>query len=211
VDNTFATPVLQKPLSLGADVVLHSCTKALGGHSDLTAGAVVGARKWIDPMREMMIRTGASLDPGAAYLLIRGLKTLELRVERACVNAFHIAHFLDQHSKVERVMYPGLPESAHHRTALRQMRDFGSMLSFNIRGGARSAERFIDSLKLWYLATSLGGVESTVSYPVLSSHVGLSKKMLRQFDISPSTIRLSVGIEGHEDLIADLEQALTKA
>jgi cystathionine gamma-synthase len=108
-------------------------------------------------------------------------------------------------------MYPGLPESAHHRTALRQMRDFGSMLSFNIRGGARSAERFIDSLKLWYLATSLGGVESTVSYPVLSSHVGLSKKMLRQFDISPSTIRLSVGIEGHEDLIADLEQALTKA
>jgi cystathionine beta-lyase/cystathionine gamma-synthase len=90
VDNTFATPVLQKPLSLGADVVLHSCTKALGGHSDLTAGAVVGARKWIDPMREMMIRTGASLDPGAAYLLIRGLKTLELRVERACVNAFHI-------------------------------------------------------------------------------------------------------------------------
>jgi cystathionine beta-lyase/cystathionine gamma-synthase len=210
-DNTFASPVLQKPLSLGADIVLHSCTKSLGGHSDVTAGAIVGSRKWIEPMREMMVRTGANLDPGAAYLLIRGLKTLDLRVERASVNAFHIAQFLQQHPKVQRVLYPGLPDSPHHRTAARQMRDFGSMLSFDLRGGGRAAERFIDSLKLWYLATSLGGVESTVSYPVLSSHIGLSKKILQLLDVSAATVRLSVGIEGTEDLIADLEQALRKA
>ncbi len=210
VDNTFATPILQKPLALGADVVIHSATKYLGGHSDVTAGAVVGARKWLDPIRTMMIQSGGCLDPGAAYLLIRGMKTLEIRVKRSCESALTIASWLSMHSKVERVMYPGLPEHESHALATRQMSDYGMMLSFNLRGGGRAAEKFIDSLKLWYLATSLGGVESTVSYPVQSSHNALTEKQLKLLDVSPATVRMSVGIEDSADLIADLEQALRK-
>ena len=211
VDNTFATPVLQKPLALGANLVTHSCTKYLGGHSDVTAGAVIGPRKLIDPIRHMMILSGGCLDPNAGYLLIRGLKTLQLRVERACVNAFAIAEFLKTHAKVERVYYPGLRESEGHEAAVRQMRDFGMMVSFDIRGGGKSARKFIDALRLWYLATSLGGVESTVSYPVLASHVGLDAKTMKLLGVSPATVRLSVGIEDSADLVADLDQALRKA
>jgi cystathionine beta-lyase/cystathionine gamma-synthase len=202
VDNTFATPILQKPLRLGADLVVHSGTKYLGGHSDVTAGALVGASKWIAPAREMMKLSGGCLDPSAAYLLIRGLKTLELRVERACANATEIAAFLRGHGKVTRVMYP---------EATPQMRHPGMMISFEVKGGGRAAERVIDSLRLWYLATSLGGVESTVSYPLLSSHVGFSRERLRLLDVSAATVRLSVGIEAAQDLVRDLQQALDRA
>lgn len=211
VDNTFATPILQQPLSFGIDMVYHSATKYLGGHSDLTAGALAGPRKWIDLARQVMIVTGGCLDPGAAYLLIRGLKTLEIRVQRACRNAYAIARFLADHRKVSRVYYPGLPEDPFHALAIGQMRDAGMMLSFDIRGGGRAAERLIDALELWYLATTLGGVESTVSYPLLSSHVGLGKERLKLLGVSDATIRLSVGIEDADDLIADLDQALEKA
>ena len=211
VDNTFATPVLQKPLELGADMVLHSATKYLGGHSDLTAGVLAGSKKWMDAARAMMILTGGCLDPGCAYLLLRGLKTLDVRVERACRNALRIAETLQQHPKVARVYYPGLPSHEAHELARRQMKDFGMMVSFDLRGGGRAAERFIDSLTLWYLAPSLGGVESTVSYPVLSSHIGLSAKQLDLLGVSPATVRLSVGIEDAGDLIADLEAALARA
>jgi cystathionine beta-lyase/cystathionine gamma-synthase len=151
------------------------------------------------------------LDPGCAYLLLRGLKTLELRVERACRNAMRIAEALAEHPKVAQVYYPGLPGNDSHEIARRQMKDFGMMVSFDLRGGGRSAERFIDSLKLWYLAASLGGVESTVSYPVLASHIGLSAKQLRLLGVTDATVRLSVGIEGADDLLADLQQALAKA
>ena len=211
VDNTFATPVLQKPLAQGADIVIHSATKYLGGHSDLTAGVLAGSKKWMDVARQVMILTGGCLDPGCAYLLLRGLKTLQVRVERACRNAAQIAEALQRHAKVAHVYYPGLPDHEAHELARRQMKDFGMMVSFDIRGGGRAAERFVDRLKLWYLATSLGGVESTVSYPVLSSHIGLNKKQLQLLGVSPATIRLSVGIEDAADLIADLEQALTHA
>jgi len=211
VDNTFATPVLQKPLELGADMVVHSATKYLGGHSDLTAGVLAGSKRWMDAARPMMILTGGCLDPGCAYLLLRGLKTLDVRVERSCRNAAHIAETLRQHPKVARVYYPGLKDHDAHDVARRQMKDFGMMVSFDVRGGARAAERFIDSLTLWYLAPSLGGVESTVSYPVLTSHIGLSGKQLKLLGVSPATVRLSVGIEQSDDLIADLEQALKKA
>lgn len=210
-DNTFATPILQKPLELGADVVLHSGTKFLGGHSDVTAGAVAGRKEIIEAARKKMIQTGGSLDPGAAYLLLRGMKTLELRVERACRNAREIVEALRGHRNVTRVLYPGFPGAEGHEHARRQMRDFGMMLSFEIRGGQRAAQRFIDGLKLWYLAASLGGVESTVSYPVLTSHVGLSARRLRELDVSAATVRLSVGIEDSADLIADLVQALDRA
>jgi cystathionine beta-lyase/cystathionine gamma-synthase len=211
VDNTFATPILQKPLQFGADMVIHSATKYLGGHSDLTAGVLAGSKKWMEPARSMMILTGGCLDPGCAYLLIRGLKTLHLRVKRACRNAARIAEALQRHPKVARVYYPGLPGNEGHEAARRQMNDFGMMVSFDLRGGGRAAERFIDSLHLWYLAPSLGGVESTVSYPVLSSHIGLSSKQLELLGVSAGTVRLSVGVEECDDLLGDLEQALVRA
>ncbi len=211
VDNTFATPVLQKPLELGADIVMHSATKYLGGHSDLTAGVLAGSKKWMDPARELMILTGGCLDPGCAYLLLRGLKTLQLRVERACRNAAAIAGALERHPKVSHVYFPGLPGHADHELAKRQMKDFGMMVSFELRGGEAAVDRFIKSLRLWYLATSLGGVESILSYPVLSSHIGLSAKRLKLLGVTPSTVRLSVGIEDAGDLIADLEAALARA
>jgi cystathionine beta-lyase/cystathionine gamma-synthase len=210
VDNTFATPILQRPLDLGCDVVMHSATKYLGGHSDLTAGALVASdESLVARMREMSVATGGILDPGASYLLLRGLKTLEVRVQRACENARQIVDYLCGHKNVERVMYPGLKQTEGHGIAKEQMSDFGMMVSINVRGGAKSAEKFINNLKLWYLATSLGGVESTVSYPVLSSHVNCSKERLKLLDVSAATVRLSVGIENPEDLIADLDQALT--
>jgi cystathionine beta-lyase/cystathionine gamma-synthase len=155
--------------------------------------------------------TGGCLDPLGSFLLIRGLKTLEIRVERACANARVIAEALRKHPKVERVFYPGFAGDPSHEIASRQMRDFGMMVSFNLKGGGAAAEKFIDSLKLWYLATSLGGVESTVSYPLLSSHVGLTDKQLELLDVSAATVRLSVGIEHAADLVADLEQALDRA
>jgi cystathionine beta-lyase/cystathionine gamma-synthase len=210
-DNTFATPILQKPLELGADVVVHSATKYLGGHSDLTAGVLAGSKQWMDKAREMMILTGGCLDPGAAYLLLRGLKTLHIRVQRACENAARIAEALRGNKKVQTVYYPGFASAPSHDLARRQMRDFGMMVSFDIRGGERAAGRFIRNLQLWYLATSLGGVESTVSYPLLSSHIGLSAKQLRMLGVSEATVRLSVGIEDADDLIADLEEALARA
>ena len=208
VDNTFATPVLQKPLTLGADMVMHSATKYLGGHSDITAGLLAGSKKWIDRARELMILTGGCLDPGCAYLLLRGLKTLHLRVERACQNAAAIADALQRHPKISHVYYPGLPGHPDHDLAKRQMRHFGMMISFELRGGETAVDRFIKRLKIWYLATSFGGVESILSYPVLSSHIGLSAKRLKLLGVTPSTARLSVGVEDSGDLIADLEQAL---
>jgi methionine-gamma-lyase len=211
VDNTFATPILQKPLALGADLVIHSATKYLGGHSDVTAGAVAGSRSWLEQVRKMMILSGGCPDPFCSYLLVRGLKTLELRVERSCQNARAVAHYLSAHPKVERVFYPGLDGHEGHALAKTQMRDFGMMVSFDVKAGAAAAQTVIDSLELWYLATSLGGVESTVSYPVLSSHVGFPEERLRQLGVSPATIRLSLGIESASDLIADLDRALQQA
>lgn len=211
VDNTFATPVLQKPLELGADIVMHSATKYLGGHSDLTAGVLAGSKQWMDRAREIMILTGGCLDPGCAYLLLRGLKTLHLRVECACRNAAAIAAALQQHPKIAHVYYPGLPGHEAHELAGRQMKDYGMMVSFELQGGEPAVDRFIKNLRLWYLATSLGGVESILSYPKLSSHIGLSSKRLKLLGVTPSTVRLSVGIEDPADLIADLEAALARA
>jgi methionine-gamma-lyase len=211
VDNTFATPILQKPLALGADMVMHSATKYLGGHSDVTAGVLAGSKKWMERARELMILTGGCLDPGCAYLLLRGLKTLEIRVERACRNAALIADALQRHPKVSHVYYPGLPGHADHELASRQMKDHGMMVSFELRGGEAAVDRFIKRLKLWYLATSLGGVESILSYPVLSSHIGLTAKRLKLLGVTPSTVRLSVGVEDASDLVADLEAALARA
>lgn len=211
VDNTFATPLLQKPLELGAHVSVHSATKYLGGHNDVTAGAIIGDASWVEPAREAMKQSGGCLDPGAAFLLIRGMKTLEIRMERACRNAHAVAEFLKTHPKVSRVFFPGFPGTDGHEAAARQMADFGAMVSFEHKNGGPGAEKFIDSLELWYIAASLGGVESSVSYPLLTSHIGLSPEQLELLDVSAGTVRLSVGIENVHDLIDDLTQALDRS
>lgn len=208
IDNTFATPILQKPLAMGFDMVLHSATKYLGGHSDLIAGAVVGSHAWIDQVRHMVIYLGSSMDPGAAFLLIRGIKTLDVRVRRQCQTAMEVARFLARHPKVARVHYPGLPSHPDHRLAKRQMRGFGSMLAFDLRGGLPAARRFCDRVRVFLLAASLGGVESLVVLPIYTSHYRMSRQELAAAGVGPGTVRVSIGLEDPGDLIEDLKQAL---
>ena len=208
VDNTFATPVLQKPLRMGFDVVVHSATKYLAGHSDLIAGVVASSRKNIDRVRNMVIYLGGSMDPDAAFLLIRGMKTLEVRVRRQEKTAIAVARFLARHPKVARVHYPGLPSHPDHKLAKKQMRGFGSMLAFDMKGGLPAARRFCDRVRVFLLAASLGGVESLVVLPIYTSHYRMSLKELQTAGVSPGTVRVSVGLEDPADLIDDLKQAL---
>jgi cystathionine beta-lyase/cystathionine gamma-synthase len=208
IDNTFATPVLQRPLRHGIDGVMHSATKYLGGHSDLTAGAVAGTRDYIDKVRQLSVLVGTTLDPGAAYMLSRGIKTLEVRVRAACENALKLAQFLHHHPRVAQVYYPGLEDDPGHHVAKRQMSGFGAIVSIDLEGGEEEAERLFNAFKLVTTAPSLGGVETLVSYPLYSSHVGFSDEELKAAGVSAATVRLSVGIEAAEDIIADVEQAL---
>ena len=210
VDNTFATPYNQKPLALGADFVVHSGTKYLGGHSDLVAGVIVGGKKVIDQARETMKVFGGCLDPLGAFLLLRGLKTLAIRVERQNHNATKIASFLSKHRKVSRVFYPGLSNHSQHTLARRQMQGFGGMVCFEVKGGLKSATKVMDAFELFINATSLGGVESLASIPVLTSHYGFDQEELEKADVTPGMIRLSCGIEDADDLVEDLRQALDK-
>jgi len=208
IDNTFASPVLQKPLALGFDMVVHSATKYLAGHSDLIAGAVVGSEKWMHHVRDNIIYLGASMDPDAAFLLIRGIKTLEPRVHRQCANAMAVARFLERHPKVARVHYPGLPSHPDHRLARRQMKGFGGMLAFDLKGGLKAARRLCDRVRIFLLAASLGGVESLVVLPIYTSHYRMSPKELAAAGVGPGTVRVSVGLEDPKDLVEDLRQAL---
>jgi methionine-gamma-lyase len=208
IDNTFATPVLQNPLAMGFDIVVHSATKALAGHSDVLAGAAVGNKHWMERVRHMVIYLGGSMDPDAAYLLIRGIRTLGVRVERQCANAMAVARYLEKHPKVARVHYPGLASHPDHKLAKKQMRGFGTMLAFDLKGGLPAARRFCDRVKLFLLAASLGGVESLVILPIYSSHYNMSADELQRANVSPGTVRVSIGLEESEDLIADLKQAL---
>jgi len=208
IDNTFATPVLQNPLALGYDIVVHSATKALAGHSDVLAGVAVGSKHWMERVRHMVIYLGGSMDPEAAYLLIRGIRTLGVRVERQCENAMAVAKFLEKHPKVARVHYPGLASHPDHKLAKKQMRGFGTMLAFDLKAGLPAARRFCDRVRLFLLAASLGGVESLVILPIYSSHYNMSAEELQRANVSPGTVRVSLGIEEAEDLIADLKQAL---
>lgn len=208
VDNTFATPYNQQPLKLGADVVVHSATKYLGGHSDLTAGAVVGNRKFLSKVYETRKLLGGVLDPHAAWLLIRGLKTFELRMQRHNENGMKVARFLSKHPKVRQVFYPGLPSNPQYAIAKKQMRGFSGMLSFLPRGNGRYASRLIDRLKVIKLAPSLGGVDSLASQPWTLSHFYVPRAERMKAGILDELIRLSVGIEDVNDIIADLDQAL---
>ncbi|HKO03329.1 MAG TPA: aminotransferase class I/II-fold pyridoxal phosphate-dependent enzyme [Candidatus Acidoferrales bacterium] len=208
VDNTFATPLLQKPLGLGFDVVVHSATKYLAGHSDVIAGAAVGSRERIKEVRQAVIYLGGSMDPEAAFLLDRGIKSLSVRMARHSENAMAVARFLEKHPKVARVHYPGLKSHPDHALARRQMRAFGGMMAFDLNGGLAAARRFCDRVRLFLLAASLGGVESLVILPAYTSHYNMSAAELKAAGVTPGTVRVSVGLEDAGDLIADLCQAL---
>src|ERR1700722_706474 len=208
IDNTFASPVLQKPIELGFNIVLHSATKYLAGHSDVIAGAAAGRKALIEQIRHMIIYLGGSMDPEAAFLLIRGMKTLEVRVWRQCATALTLAKYLEKNPKVARVHYPGLASHPDHRLAKRQMRGFGAMLAFDLKGGLKAARRFCDRARIFLMAASLGGAESLAVLPIYTSHYNMSLAELRAASVEPGTVRVSVGLEDPEDLIEDLRQAL---
>jgi methionine-gamma-lyase len=208
VDNTFATPLLQNPIEYGFDMVVHSVTKGLSGHSDLLGGAVAGRADYVDGVRHMVSYLGGVMDPEVAFLLMRGMKTLGVRLPRQCETALRIARYLEKHPKVEKVHYPGLASHRDHRLAKKQMRGFGSMLAFDVKGGLSAARRFCDRAKLFLLAASLGGVESLIILPIYGSHYRMSKDEIRRAGVQPGSVRMSVGLEDAQDLIEDLEQAL---
>ncbi|MBZ5627443.1 MAG: PLP-dependent aspartate aminotransferase family protein [Acidobacteriia bacterium] len=209
VDNTFASPYLQKPLDLGADVVLHSVTKFINGHADVVGGILVAK----DPsvcklLRSVMVNFGCNMDPHQAFLVLRGLRTLGIRIERAQRNALEIAHWLERQPEVQSVRYVGLASHPQHELAKRQMKGFGSMISFELKGGMEAGRRLMNALKMATLAVSLGGVETLVEHPASMTHAGISPEGRRAAGFSDGLVRYSVGIEDVEDLIADLRQAL---
>ncbi len=209
VDGTFATPINQSPLSLEADLVIHSASKYLGGHSDALGGVLCGSDALVKRVYHYREINGAALDPFAAYLLLRGLKTLDLRIARHNENAMQVARFLEQHPGVERVFYPGLESHPQHELARRQMRGFGGMLSFSLRGGYEAVRTFLPRLQFAHRAANLGAVETTVGPPATTSHVELSASERKEMGIPESLIRYSTGIEHPDDLISDLENALS--
>jgi len=210
VDNTFATPYLQQPLALGADLVLHSTTKYLGGHSDVIGGVVCTSRDdWADKLRFQIKSTGAAPGPMDCFLTLRGTKTLHLRMERHCANARRLAAFLHEHPKVGRVRYPGLPDDPGHAIAQQQMRDFGGMLSFSLADDSMDAAlKVLTGTQVFALAESLGGVESLIEHPASMTHASIPEAERRKAGLDDSLIRLSVGVEDVDDLIEDLDRAL---
>ncbi len=211
VDNTFMTPCFQKPLNLGADIVVHSTTKYLNGHSDSVGGAVMLSDAEVyEKLKFNQNAIGAILSPFDSYLVLRGIKTLAVRMKKHEENALQIAQFLQEHPSVRRVYYPGLKSHPQYELAERQMEGFGGMLSFEIDGGLQHAKSFLSRLKIFSLAESLGGVESLIEHPALMTHASIPQKEREQIGITDSLIRISVGIEDVEDLIFDLEQALAK-
>jgi cystathionine gamma-lyase len=209
VDNTFASPYLQQPIALGADLVVHSTTKYLGGHSDVVGGAVVGPRDWLTRIAFYQNAAGGVPGPFDAWLTLRGIKTLAVRMERHCANARRLAEWLTRHPAVERVYYPGLPSHPGHELARRQMRDFGGMISIHLRGGRPAAERAVARFRVFSLAESLGGVESLVCHPATMTHASIPADIRTARGIDDALLRLSVGIEDFEDLQSDLDQALS--
>ncbi|KQS52608.1 cystathionine gamma-synthase [Flavobacterium sp. Leaf359] len=211
VDNTFATPYLQKPLDLGADIVMHSATKYLGGHSDVIAGAlVVKDEALAEQLHFQQFATGATLGPQDSFLVLRGIKTLHLRVQRHCENGAKVTEFLSSHPKVKTVFYPGLESHPFHEIAKKQMKNgFGGMVSFTFESGKKEdAVRFLEKLQVFTLAESLGGVESLANHPALMTHASIPEDKRKEIGISDDLVRLSVGIEDIDDLIEDLKQAL---
>ena len=212
VDNTFATPYMQKPLKLGADIVVHSVTKYINGHGDVIAGLVITNKELADQIRFVGLKdmTGAVLGPQDAYYIIRGMKTFEIRMERHCKNAKKVVEFLNKHSKIERVYYPGLETHPGHEIAKKQMKDFGAMISFELKGGFEAGKTLLNSLKLCSLAVSLGDTETLIQHPASMTHSPYTKEEREAAGITDGLVRLSVGLENVEDIIEDLEQGLEK-
>ncbi len=211
VDNTFCSPYLQRPLELGADIVLHSLTKFINGHADIVGGVVIAKEEAIyKKLRSVMVTLGFNMDPHQAYLVIRGVKTLSLRIDRAQESAMKLATYLENHPKVEWVKYPGLVSHPQHELAKTQMDGFGSMISFGLNGGIEAGRILMNSVKMAILAVSLGGVETLIQHPASMTHSKVSAEGKLQAGITDGLVRYSVGIENVEDLIADLEQALAQ-
>jgi cystathionine beta-lyase len=210
VDNTFATPYLQKPLDLGADIVMHSATKYLGGHSDVIAGALIVKDEALgEKLHFAQFATGGTLGPMDSYLVLRGIKTLHLRVQRHCENGEKVAEYLVNHPKVAAVYYPGLESHPNHEIAKKQMiGGFGGMVSFTFKSGAKAdAIKMLEKVKVFTLAESLGGVESLANHPALMTHASIPEDKRKEIGITDDLVRLSVGVEDISDLLADLEQA----
>ncbi|WP_028122531.1 cystathionine gamma-synthase [Epilithonimonas tenax] len=209
VDNTFATPYIQKPLDLGADIVMHSATKYLGGHSDVIAGALIAKDAELgEKLHFIQFASGGILGPHDSYLVLRGIKTLALRMQRHSDNGFEVAKYLETHSLVDKIFYPGLSSHPQYDLATRQMTEFGGMVSFTFKSGKKEdAVKFLENIKVFTLAESLGGVESLANLPALMTHASIPEHKRAELGITDDLVRLSVGIEDAEDLIADLEQA----
>ena len=209
VDNTFCSPYLQKPLDLGADVVLHSLTKFINGHADIVGGGIIAKDEEIyNTIRKAMVYMGGNMDPHQAFMVIRGVKTLSLRIDKAQQSAMKIAEFLENHPKVEWIKYPGLKSFEQHELAKEQMSGFGSMISFGLKGGYEAGKTLMDNVHLATLAVSLGGVETLIQHPASMTHASVSKENKLAANITDGLVRYSVGIENVEDLINDLKQAL---
>ena len=212
VDNTFATPYMQKPLKLGADIVVHSVTKYINGHGDVIAGLVITNKELADQIRFVGLKdmTGAVIGPQEAYYIIRGMKTFEIRMERHCKNARVVADFLNKHPKIEKVYYPGLETHPGYEIAKKQMKDFGAMISFELKGGFEAGKALLNNLSLCSLAVSLGDTETLIQHPASMTHSPYTKEEREAAGITDGLVRLSVGLENIEDIIADLEQGLEK-
>ena len=211
LDNTFATPALQRPLELGADIIVHSATKYIGGHGDTVAGILVGNEELVTSVRkETLIPLGSCISPFNAWLLLRGLKTLSIRMHRHCANGMHVARYLSLHPRVEKVYYPGLSIHQGHDIAREQMSDFGGMIAFEIKGSRRDAMRFMDSLELCIQAVSLGDCDTLVCHPASTTHSSYTKEQLAEANISETMVRISVGIEDPRDICRDVSQALKR-
>jgi len=212
VDNTFSSPLLQNPLALGADVVMHSLTKFINGHSDVVGGAIIAREEALHQrLRKVLVLMGGTMDPHQAWLVLRGVRTLALRVEKSQANAAMLAPWLADHPKVAWVNYPGLPSHPQHALAKEQMKGFGSMLCFGLRGGYEAGRKMINAVELCTLAVSLGGIESLIQHPASMTHAGVPKEHREMAGITDDLIRLSVGCEAVADIRADLEQALGQA
>lgn len=212
VDNTFATPFCQKPLELGCDIVVHSVTKYLNGHGDVIAGVVVGKKEMMDQVRLVGVKdmTGSVLGPTEAFYIIRGMKTLELRMERHCANAMKVAEFLEKHPKIEKVYYPGLKSHEGHDIAAKQMTGFGGIMAFELKGGYEAGKTLLNNVKMAALAVSLGDAETLIQHPASMTHSPYTKEERLAAGITDGLVRLSVGLENIDDIIADLEYGLSQ-
>ncbi len=211
VDNTFCSPYLQNPLDFGADIVLHSITKYINGHADVVGGIIIAKKQEdYEALHKTMVNMGGNMDPHQAFLVIRGLKTLSLRMERAQENAIKIAQYLEKHPKVEYVLFPGLPSHPQYELAKKQMRGPGAMISFELKGGYNAGVVLMDNVKIALLAVSLGGVETLIQHPASMTHASLTPEGRKEANITEGLVRYSVGIENVDELIQDLDQALAK-